>query len=161
VLAFATALGVKRILELGAPRAASSRARVATGVALILALAYPAYITLHQVRAQIEADHAYYDAFVASLPPEPDSAIVFVRYARSHNDGLSLVRNVPDVGTARIWTVYDRGAENEELRKIAPNRMPYLFDESSWSLRPLDEPKPAAPVDAAPDSAAAPQQSSP
>jgi hypothetical protein len=148
VLAFATALGVKRILELGAARVASTRSRVATGVALILALAYPAYVTLHQVRAQIEADHAYYDAFAAALPPGPDSAIVFVRYARSHNDGLSLVRNVPDAAEARIWTVYDRGAENAELLRIAPQRKPYLFDEASWSMHPL-EAKDTAAVSAA------------
>ena len=138
VLAFATALGVMRILELGAARKASLRARVATTVALLIAVAYPAYVTLRQVRAQIETDHGYYDTFVATLPPEPDSAIVFVRYARSHNDGLSLVRNVPDVQAARVWTVYDRGAENSKLLKIAPNRRPYLFDEGSWSMRPLD-----------------------
>lgn len=138
VLGFATALGVMRILELGAPRKASSRARVALGVALLLVVSYPAWITLRQVRAQIETDHAYYDTFVATLPPEPDSAIVFVRYAPSHNDGLSLVRNVPDAPAARIWTAYDRGAENDELLRIAPNRKPFLFDESSWSMRPLE-----------------------
>jgi hypothetical protein len=143
VLAFATALGVMRILELGASRKASSRARLATGVALILALVYPAFVTLRQVRAQIVTDHAYYDTFLSLLPPEPDTAIVFVRYARSHNDGLSLVRNAPDVREARVWTVYDRGAQNSELLRLAPNRRPFLFDEASWSLRPLEEAKPA------------------
>ena len=138
VLAFATALGIMRVLELGAHRKASTRARVATGLALLLAVIYPASVTLRQVRAQIETDHAYYDTFVSTLPGEPDSAIVFVRYARTHNDGLSLVRNVPDVQAARVWTVYDRGAENAELLRIAPNRKPYLFDEASWSMKPLD-----------------------
>jgi len=142
VLAFATALGVLRILELGATRKASSRARLATGVALILALVYPAYVTLRQVRAQIDTDHGYYDTFLSLLPPEPDSAIVFVRYAPSHNDGLSLVRNPPDVREARVWTVYDRGAENAELLKIAPHRRPFLFEERSWSMRPLEEARP-------------------
>jgi len=143
VLAFASALGVMRILELGAHRKASSRARLATGVALILALAYPAYVTLRQVRAQIDTDHGYYDTFLSLLPPEPDSAIVFVRYAPSHNDGLSLVRNPPDVREARVWTVYDRGAQNAELLQIAPQRRPFLFEERSWSMRPLEEPKAA------------------
>jgi hypothetical protein len=143
VLAFATALGVLRILELGARRQASSRARLATGAALILALVYPAYITLRQVRAQIDTDHAYYDTFLSLLPPEPDSAIVFVRYAPSHNDGLSLVRNPPNVHEARVWTVYDRGAQNAELLKIAPRRRPFLFEEASWSIRPLEEARPS------------------
>ena len=138
VLAFATALGVVRILELGARRTLPSRARLLVLATVVIALIYPAAVTLRQVRAQISADHAYYEAFLASLPPEPDSAIVFVRYARSHNDGLSLVRNVPDLAATRVWTAYDRGAENTQLRKLAPARSAYLFDEATWSLKPLD-----------------------
>ena len=137
VLAFATALGIMRILELGASRTSSSRARLAVLVAVLVAMAYPTVVTLRQVRAQIGADHAYYEAFLASLPPEPDSAIVFVRYAPSHNDGLSLVRNGTDLNSARIWTVYDRGAENAQLRRVAPRRSAYLFDEGSWALKSL------------------------
>jgi hypothetical protein len=138
VLAFVTALGVLRVLELGARRTSSSRARLAVLVTLLVAMAYPTVVTLRQVRAQIVTDHAYYEAFVASLPPEPDSAIVFVRYAPAHNDGLSLVRNVPDLRSERIWTVYDRGAENAQLLRLAPQRKAYLFDEASWSLKPWE-----------------------
>ena len=138
VLAFATALGVMRVLELGARRLIPSRARLLVLAAMVLVLAYPAVVTLRQVRTQIEADHAYYDAFLASLPAGSDSAIVFVRYAKSHNDGLSLVRNVPDLGAAPVWTVYDRGAENAQLLRVAPKRSAFLFDEGSWTLKPLD-----------------------
>ena len=139
VLAFATALGVLRVLELGARRPIPSRARLLVLGMLVLALAYPAAVTLRQVRDQIEADHAYYDAFRASLPSRPGGIIVFVRYARSHNDGLSLVRNVPDLRAARIWTVYDRGAENAQLLRLAPTRAAFLFDESTWTLQPLGQ----------------------
>ena len=104
---------------------------------MILFMAYPTVVTLRQVRAQIDSDHAYYDAFLASLPSGSDSAIVFVRYARNHNDGLSLVRNVPDTRTARVWTAYDRGAENAALRQLVPKRAAYLFDEAEWTLKPL------------------------
>jgi hypothetical protein len=138
VLAFATALGILRVLELGAHRTSSSRARLTVLVAMLLAIAYPTAVTLRQVRAQIATDHAYYDTFLAALPEEPDTAIVFVRYAPSHNDGLSLVRNVPDVGAARIWTVYDRGVENARLLQLAPRRKAYLFDEGSWALKPME-----------------------
>jgi hypothetical protein len=137
VLAFATALGILRVLELGARRSLPSRARLAVLATMILFIAYPAFVTLQQVRAQIESDHGYYDSFVASLPSGSDSAIVFVRYARNHNDGLSLVRNAPDVRSAPIWTVYDRGAENAQLLRLAPKRTPYLFDEAAWALKPL------------------------
>jgi hypothetical protein len=138
VLAFATALGVMRILEFGARGPLPSRARLLMLVVLVLALAYPAAVTLRQVRTQIAADHAYYDTFRALLPRGPDSAIVFVRYAKTHNDGLSLVRNVPDLRAARIWTVYDRGTENAQLLRLAPTRSAFLFDEASWSLKPLE-----------------------
>jgi hypothetical protein len=127
-----------RVLELGAHRTSSSRARLVLLTAMIVAIAYPTVVTLRQVRAQIATDHAYYDTFLAALPPAPDSAIVFVRYAPSHNDGLSLVRNVPNVRSARIWVVYDRGAENAQLLRLAPRRKAYLFDEAEWALRPLE-----------------------
>ena len=138
VLAFATALGVLRVLELGAHRPIPSRARLLVLGVLVLALAYPATVTLRQVKAQIASDHAYYDAFRASLPRGSNGAIVFVRYAKTHNDGLSLVRNVPDLHAARVWTVYDRGAENAQLLRLAPKRAAFLFDEASWTLKPLD-----------------------
>jgi hypothetical protein len=47
------------------------------------------------------------------------------------------VRNVPDVRSARIWTVYDRGAENAQLLRLAPRRMAYLFDEAEWALKSM------------------------
>ena len=138
VLAFVTALGIMRVVELGARRRSSSRARLVVLATLVIALIYPAFVTLRQVRAQIGTDHAYYDAFLESLPSGADSSIVFVRYAPSHNDGLSLVRNEPDMKNAPMWIVYDRGAENAQLRRVAPRRAAYLFDEATWSLRPLD-----------------------
>jgi hypothetical protein len=137
VLAFATALGIMRLLELGAQRSPSSRARLAVLATVIVVMVYPTTVTLRQVNAQIESDHSYYDSFLGSLPSGPDSAIVFVRYARTHNDGLSLVRNVPNARAAPIWTVYDRGAENAQLRQLAPKRSAYLFDEGEWALKPL------------------------
>jgi len=138
VLAFATALGILRVLELGAHRTSSSRARLTVLATMLVLIVYPAVVTLGQVRAQIATDHAYYDTFLSALPEEPDTAVVFVRYAPSHNDGLSLVRNVPDMSSSRVWVVYDRGAENAQLLRLAPGRKAYLFDEGEWALRPLD-----------------------
>jgi len=141
VLAFATALGVPVILSLGTRGRVPGVARLVTGAALFLLMLYPAWVTMNQVRAQIVADHSYYDAFQGSLPPLPDStstAIVFVRYSRQHNDGLSLVRNVPDMSAELYWIAYDRGAENTKLMSIAPDRIPYLFDEAGWRMHPLN-----------------------
>src|SRR5690349_7224571 len=74
VLAFATALGIMRVLELGAHRTSSSRARLTVLATMLALIAYPAVVTLRQVRAQIATDHAYYDTFLSALPEEPDSA---------------------------------------------------------------------------------------
>jgi hypothetical protein len=136
------------VLSLGTRGRAPGIARLVAGAALFLMMVYPAWVTMHQVRAQISADHAYYDAFRGSLPSLPDSkstAIVFVRYSRAHNDGLSLVRNVPDLAGEPIWVVYDRGAENTKLMAIAPKRTPYLFDEAEWKMRPMNRDGSVAP----------------
>jgi hypothetical protein len=91
-----------------------------------------------QVRSKIHEDHAYFDAFSQLIRQIPESrVIVFVRYGEKHLDGLSLVRNVADPEHAKVWTVYDRGADNTRLLAAAPDRAAYLFDESSWTLRPL------------------------
>ena len=105
---------------------------------LTMAGAAAGIVVARQVRFQIRGDHAYYDAFsrLVSEIPEP-RAIVFVRYGANHNDGLSLVRNPADAKDAKVWTVYDRGAENARLLSAAPDRAAYLFDESSWTLRPI------------------------
>jgi hypothetical protein len=141
VLAFATALGVPVLLSLGTRGRVPGVARLVAGAALFLLMVYPAWVTMHQVQAQISADHAYYDAFRGSLPSLPDSAakaIVFVRYSRAHNDGLSLVRNVPHMAGALYWIAYDRGAENTTLMSVAPDRIPYLFDEAGWRMHRLN-----------------------
>jgi hypothetical protein len=141
LLAALTALGVARSCTLAAraarPGAALERRHALAVSLLLVALLYPAAVTVRQVRAQIAGDHSYYDSFARMLPRVPGGSIVFVRYAPSHNDGLSLVRNQPPLDDAPVWTVYDRGAENAQLLEQAPRRSAYLFDEATWTLRPL------------------------
>ena len=62
---------------------------------------------------------------------------MFVRYAPDHLIHLSLIRNEPDAARARVWTVYDRGADNERLMRVAPDRVPFLYDEASGKLTRL------------------------
>ena len=99
-----------------------------------------------QVRSKIREDHAYFDAFASLVRriPEP-RAIVFVHYGAKHPDGLSFVRNVADLDRAPVWTVYDRGAENARLLAIAPERVPYVYDEERWTLRRLATTAPTQP----------------
>ena len=84
--------------------------------------------------------HMSAHAAVKRLPGE--KIVVFVRYARNHNPHQSLVFNEANLDRARVWWVYDRGADNARLLRSAPGRMPYLMDESRGWLGPLA----AAPV---------------
>jgi hypothetical protein len=111
---------------------------------LVLAATAAGRGVLSQVRTQIDADHQFHEAFDTLVGSIADpSAVVFVRYGPDHNDGLSLVRNAAARDDAPVWTVYDRGPANARLLAMAPQRVPYLFDETSWTLRRLQ--RPAAP----------------
>jgi hypothetical protein len=70
------------------------------------------------------------------IVPDPRT-IVFVRYAPNHNAHASLIRNQPFLADAPHWIVYDRGADNIRLMRLAPDRVPYLFDEATATVRRL------------------------
>jgi hypothetical protein len=140
VLALLTALGIARLNAQVVAAPGRERGLAMATLVLLLAVVYPAERTMRAVRAQIAMDHGFYDGFARLLPKSPGGAIVFVRYARTHNDGLSLVRNLADRDAAPVWTAYDRGAENDRLAALAPARALYLFDEASWTLGKLPRP---------------------
>jgi len=169
VLAFITALGMARLFGLLyrrewalAPLTSRLKAALATlrspgnadvdgrrlttaGLLVSAAGLIAAGSVARQVRTTLAQDHSFYDAFAELVRQIPDQrAIVFVRYADKHPDGLSLVRNIPDLDKAPVWTVYDRGDDNERLLALAPERVPYLFDEKSWTLKPISTPRPQA-----------------
>jgi hypothetical protein len=74
--------------------------------------------------------------FVTATIPDR-RAILFVRYTPSHYVHESLIANDPDLASARVWIVFDRGAENRALAALAPDRATYLFDESTRQLTRL------------------------
>jgi hypothetical protein len=159
LLAFVTALGIQRVVSLIAARSAkvSGKSRLSSlferlrpasvrrngdapfawptlGIALCGAIACCA--VAGKVKSTLRDDHSYYDRFARLVRQIPDTqAVVFIRYSEQHLDGLSLVRNVPDIDRARVWTAYDRGADNARLLALAPERTPYLFDEATWTMR--------------------------
>ena len=51
-----------------------------------------------------------------------------MKYQASFSGHRSLVGNPPDYATAPTWMVYDRGAENDVLRHLAPERIAYRYD---------------------------------
>jgi hypothetical protein len=95
----------------------------------------------HEVRyarrleATIQSYHLDFRQRTAEIPDK--RAIVFVRYAPWHNVHTSLIANEPDLGDARLWVVYDRGAENSKLAALAPDRAAYLYDENTRTLMPI------------------------
>jgi hypothetical protein len=148
VLALATALGWWRLASLVANRRASWPVRSTPAVTAnavfallasgLLLLPYTTRMVPYAYAENVDG-HAYHRQFhdlVASTPG--DHILVFIRYARGHSPHMSLVTNEPDLASARVWTVYDRGEENVELMRLDRHRTPYLFDEQHRMLIPLD-----------------------
>jgi hypothetical protein len=97
-----------------------------------------ALATLPRARSLSNIAHTPYRAFRSRLERIRDSkAIVFVRKPPQHTLSQSLVSNVPDLHRARIWIVHDLGPENARLLALAPDRVPYLYDEQRRRLIPL------------------------
>ena len=107
------------------------------GVALVvLVLLWPASADARYAHRWQKVAQVYQRSFQRLLARIPeDHAIVFVRYGQGHDPNHSLIANDPDVPNARVWIVYDRGAENATLAAVAPDRATYLFDETTFSLR--------------------------
>jgi hypothetical protein len=151
VLAFVTALGVAATVSGVArrvPFGAWRRGIVRLGpgptvVVLGLAVAVVSW-TIPVLRAERDLDmlevgyHLAVESVFARI--HDPKAIVFVRYGPGHNPNMSVVRNDADAATARLWVVYDRGADDARLMRLAPDRVPYLFDEDRWALARLRRP---------------------
>ncbi|MDB4890883.1 MAG: hypothetical protein JWL61_2738 [Gemmatimonadetes bacterium] len=105
-----------------------------------LILAAPGVVALQKLRHGHIAARRDLEAFYALLRTIHDEkAVVFVRHAGMHNPHVAFVRNVPDLAKERIWVVYDRGeANNAALRKQAPARVAYLFDEQARRIYVYD-----------------------
>jgi hypothetical protein len=147
VFAFVTALGVWHAATrlparwFGARLAGRSGAeRAAVAVLALVLVALP--LSAGDVgRARVRkarqlAEQRAFESLVGRIPEE--RAVVFVRYGPEHNYHASLIRNGPDLERARVWRVYDRGAENAELLRQAPGRVGYLYDEEAGTLTPTN-----------------------
>jgi len=102
------------------------------GLLLFLFLALPARVAIlhmqreHIVRRQYQSD---FTTDVSHLPGR--RTLVFIRYGENHFYNRSLIANEADLPDARTWLVYDRGEENRALLQLAPDRTPYLYDDST------------------------------
>jgi len=107
-----------------------------------LALVVPGVVALGMMRVQHGADRLYlvrFDNLIKSIHDR--RAVVFVRYAPTHNANTTFVRNVASPSDERVWVLYDRDdAENAGLLALAPGRVGYLLDEQNgriYSYEPL------------------------
>lgn len=117
-----------------AHRTVTPGAAVAVASMILLTLPYVHTVTTFMRRVR-RFDQSYQRSFferVAALP-EPRS-IVFIRYAPAHPIYRSLIANEPDLASARAWLVYDRGDDNARLARLAPDRVPYVYDEAAGTL---------------------------
>ncbi|MFN2565264.1 MAG: hypothetical protein ABR499_09680 [Gemmatimonadaceae bacterium] len=120
------------------------RARAAL-VALCAFTTISAALVLPKYRAAWQRTTTYQRRFATALSlvqRETPRSIVFVDYGRDHDIHASLVRNVPDLATAKTWIAYERGPDDLRLMRLAPDRRAYIFraDEGRLTrLPPLAE----------------------
>lgn len=148
VLAILTVMGWWRLISVFANRPLAWPTRilppVGGGVVLALivsgALLFPYIIrSVPYIAAKKVDRRAYQSDFRTLLTLAPgEHIVVFIRYASNHSAHESLVHNEPKLNEARVWTVYDRGADNLRLMRLDPHRTPYLFDDEHRALVPLD-----------------------
>ena len=126
VVAALTAAGLWRVLE----RVAKSEPRVRMGAALAtLVVAVFAVPTINHWKNDSRTRSALDRRFLADIKQLPAPAIVFVRYSPRFASHIAVVKNHPDLARVPVWVVHDLGARNEELRRLAPNRKSFDFDE--------------------------------
>lgn len=140
IVALVTAAGLCAAIRLLlGERRRSAQAAVVAAVVLALA-ATSAIVVEPRLQAWLAKRRAYFAAFEGRLSelPRDEKTIVFVRYAPAHNPHRSLIENPADFARARHWVARDRGDDNRRLVAIASGRKPYLFDESSFQILPLE-----------------------
>lgn len=126
VVAFLVAMGGWRALR----ALATDERRTITGMALtavaIAAFAVPA---IGWWKRDHRGRSAFDRRFAASLQQLPTPAIVFIRYSPRFAQHVSVVFNSAHLEQEPIWVVHDLGARNDELRRLAPERASFDFEE--------------------------------
>jgi hypothetical protein len=147
-LALATASGLDRVLSglstrfAREPAAAAAFRKWAFAAVFLGGLILPSLPQLVAARDAGVEHLAYQTGFRRTIEAIGDrKAIVFVKYSASHDVHRELVSNDPDLDRSRAWIVYDRGPRNEELKRLAPGRVGYLYDDARRRLFPMEKEK--------------------
>jgi len=108
------------------------------GIMALTAMVVLSSVEVFQTRLMVSHDRAYFEVFQILLESIPEEkAGVFIRYSPDHNPHQSLINNAPQIDKASRITVYDRGADNQKLIDLLPDRAWYVFDEANFRLTPL------------------------
>ncbi len=148
VFAVLCALGLWRVLDviehgtLGALRLAPARLpdaqRALGALGVMLVLLWPATISIvaaHGASVTRALHFRRFDKVVAWVPTP--RAILFVRYGPSHDEHVSYIGNAANPDAERVWTAYDRGADDLRLMQAFPDRQAFVFDEATVTVGPL------------------------
>lgn len=137
VVALAIALGLHRLLAAAVGKRSRSSVVDMLAAVIILLLAIP---ELSQSQRYREASQQPYRDFDRQVAARGDKrTLVFVRYGPDYDQIQSLPRNVADPQHAATLTVHDLGTPgNEHVAALFPDRSPYLWDEATRRLVPID-----------------------
>jgi hypothetical protein len=148
LLPFLTASGIWAVWLAASPRPRTERrvmlrtippSAAFAGLLLFLFLVLPARAEILRMHREQMARRQYPSQFAAGVARLPErQTIVFIRYRQDHNFNSSLIANQADLPDARAWLVYDRGGENRALIELAPDRAPYLYNDSTATFQRLD-----------------------
>jgi len=143
VLAFAAALGIRHLAggvpsskSAGVPPRKPSPAIVLLCL-LIIPLCASDAIAAHLAQS---ARQRWKRQFREELQALPGRSLVFVRYPEGFPAFITLIENDPDLKEEKAWVVRDCGAKNDELRAMAPERVPYLYVATRDRFIRLDRP---------------------
>ena len=126
VMAAVSAAGVWWVVE----RVAKSRPRMQLGAILTaVTLAAISIPTVIHWKRDSRTRSAFTRQFFAEISKLPAPSIVFVRYSPRFTSHIDVVYNHPDLDDVPVWVVHDLGARNDELRRLAPGRQSFDFDE--------------------------------
>jgi hypothetical protein len=126
VVAALAAAGIWLALD----RIATAVPRMRLGaVAAALVVAVFAIPTIDHWKRDSRTRSALDRRFLAEIKKLPAPAIVFVKYSPRFASHIAVVFNHPELAEVPVWVVHDLGARNEELRRLAPNRQSFDFEE--------------------------------
>ena len=139
LLPFLTACGIWGALLAITARIDPRRRLAITPPQAAVAAVAAAVVLLQPLQAEVmrakryelrNREHRAHFAATTALLPEPRT-MVFIHYAPNHSVNDALVTNDADLAHAKTWLVHDLGVADTALLSKAPDRSPYLYDESS------------------------------